>query len=249
MMYVSAPDNIIQEGYSILEIELESTLSNPNELYLGRIPTDILTVLLNKIKLVKLGYPDDFDYDVMQSLIALEDAVYEKIITAFEIEFFNGEAYIIENFQDISKNIIADFIYRHFYLHRKNLLDEFLANTIFVNKTNLAKPYKTSVAKKDITYQAIRNELVVSSPDLYIVVMHAGNICEDLLLDDSLDIKTIFTHSNLDEEDEELVKRLFEFNGIEMCQMLTNNLRYSNSYEQFKSLFKGYIFNMARKMQ
>lgn len=245
---ITTPDSILREGYSILEIELESTLENVNELYFGRTPSDILTVLLKKIKLVKLGYPQEFDYDVMQELIALENTIYVKIIAAFEKEFFNGELYFAEHFQDISSHTIADFIYKYFYLQRREIVDNYLSNTLFANRTNLAKRYKTSAAKKDITYQAIRSELKVSSPDLYIVVMHACNICEDLLLDDNLDIVTLFGHSELDETEEELLHRLFEFNGVDICQILTNNLRSSTSFDYYKSLFKNHVFNMAQKI-
>lgn len=249
MDYVlTTPDSILREGYSILEIELESTLENVNELYFGRTPSNILSVLLKKIKAVKLGYPEEFDYDVMQELIALEDTIHVKIISAFEKEFFDGELYFSEHFQDISSHIIADFIYKYFFLQRRQVVDSYLANTLFVNRTNLAKRYKTSAAKKDITYQAIRSELTVSSPDLYIVVMHACNICEDLLLDDNLDIITLFSHYELEEAEEELFHRLFEYNGVSVCQTLTTNLRNSTSFDYYKSLFKNHVFNMAQKI-
>lgn len=249
MSYMTSLDGLIREGYSILQIELDSTLSNPLDLFYGRIPTDVLTVLLDKIKAIKLGYPEEFDYDVMQSLIGLEQEIYSKIIKVFEDEFLNGESYILDNFSEISTHSIVNFIYKYFYIYRKSILDEYLADTIFVNKINLAKSYKTSLAKKDITYQAIRTELKVSSPDLYIVIMHAADICEDLLLVEGLDIRDVFSHSSLTETETELVEKLFEYNGVQVCQVLTDSLVKSDAYSQYKCFFKNHMFNIARKIK
>lgn len=246
-MSIIQPSDIIKESYDLLYTELDSTLKDTLGLFNGTSNNDILLALQVKLKNLRLNY--SLDLDVLSEVTALEEEISSCILRAFANEFYNQEDDEIETkevpINDISPALVANFIYKNFYLNRKQLLEDFVINKILNEKSSLAKRYKTSNTVKDITYKSIRSELKdVKNQDYYVVLMYSDEIIDDILLDEEITLEDIFQYSDLTELDIYLMEELFlnsKDNSI-IASNLVNSLKNCSVYDFFKSNLRNRLF-------
>ena len=243
---MSGSMDLIQESYSVLSSELESILSNPEDLYTNVRLSDIMAVLLNRIDNIRLNY--DIDSDQEEDLRTLSNTIYQTVIDAFKEEFPDTADSIETEFQDGSNAFLSEIIYKYLYIGRRNLLLDYAVSTTLSKRTNLAKSYRTPDSKKDITYQAIRADFPIRNPDYYILLMNYSSICNDILLDENLDIMDIFNNTDLTEDEADTFERLFTGNGVEVAKVIMSSLTKSFAYPEFLNAYKLALANEIKSV-
>ena len=243
---LSANPDIMRENYDVLASELESLLSQPSELFTRLGHSDVLSILQGKMDNIRVNY--DIDYDGQQELRSLEEDINGTILNTFKKEFVDHADTIDTEFSDSSLKGVAAFIYQYLYIGRKDLLLNYLLEYTLTNRAAIAKRYKTNDSKKDITYQAIRAELVIRNPDYYILIMHSHSICEDVLFDEELDLLEVFELTDMSEDESDITERLFEYNGTLAMQTLSNSLKDSAYFNDFKNTFKSRLSDVIKNL-
>lgn len=235
---------LLSEPYSLLASELESVLSNPEDLYSNVHLNDMLSVIINKLDAIKFSY--DLDADQLSELSACTATTYQTIIDAFKVEFPSTADAIESEFPESSMPFLAEIIYKYLYIGRRQLLMNYLISTTIGKRVQLAKGFRTPDFKKDITYQAIRSEFPIKNPDYYVLLMNYNQLSLDILTDEGLDIMDIFNSTDLTEDEHDALTSLFNNNGVEAYQEITKSLVASFSFQEFVSSFR---FSLATEIK
>ena len=230
------PNDLIREGYSIMETLFEDLLENPSELYVNENPLDIVSILLEKIDIVKKEY--NLDYDIFNELCYLENEVYTKILDAFNKEFLEDGEKVEDLVESLSTRVLAMFIYNTFYLNRRSNILEYLVESTLNKRKSLVKQFKTPDTRWDLTYYAIRSGLKLNDNDYYVVLMFSNDIFDTFIGDEDVNINEYLLYSDIDEQFEEIISELFQYNGNLVFNRLKTSLKNYSGYSQIRSIYK-----------
>lgn len=239
--------DLIREAYTIIETLFDDLLKRSEELYVTDTPLDVVSLLLEKIDIVKKDYSQDLD--VLNQLKEVENEIYSRIINRFTEEFISPEEEFIDlNDSNINIPTLALFLYNTFYLKRRINLLRYLVNSTINQKKALVKKFKTPSSKKDLTYQAIRNELRLDDNDYYILLMFSSDIFDTFVGDENTDVKEYILHSDISEEEEQIASKIFQYNGIQIMNNLKASVKDYKGYRQLRTIYKDLLFSRIRNI-